>query len=242
MATARPRSTAKRARAILAMRKGLVQTGPEYLVKLDGRTGRILAKTAWLSREGYPDYNYYCRNFLTVAYLDGKTPVADHAAGHVQRDQDAGVGQGLRHASGTGRPGRRRAKYAGQGSHGLIAADVDNDGRDELVIGAAVLDDTGKGLWTLEMGHPDICYVARRRSGEPRPRDLLRIRSETSDGRHVRCRRRDRAQALDPQGAHVPSSRPGHGRRRSRGASGHGGPCRRAGLSRSDGSTAPPAN
>jgi len=27
------------------------------------------------------------------------------------------------------------------------------------VIGAAVLDDTGKGLWTLEMGHPDICYV-----------------------------------------------------------------------------------
>jgi rhamnogalacturonan endolyase len=36
---------------------------------------------------------------------------------------------------------------------------VDNDGRDELVVGAAVLDDTGKGLWSLEMGHPDICYV-----------------------------------------------------------------------------------
>jgi rhamnogalacturonan endolyase len=51
-------------------------------------------------------------------------------------------------------------KYGGQGSHGLITADVDGDGRDELVIGAAVLDDNGKGLWTLEMGHPDVCYAA----------------------------------------------------------------------------------
>jgi rhamnogalacturonan endolyase len=41
----------------------------------------------------------------------------------------------------------------------LISADVDEDGRDELVIGAAVLDDNGKGLWTLEMGHPDVCHV-----------------------------------------------------------------------------------
>jgi rhamnogalacturonan endolyase len=52
------------------------------------------------------------------------------------------------------------ARYAGQSSHGLITADVDRDGRDELVMGAAVLDDNGKGLWTLEMGHPDVCYVA----------------------------------------------------------------------------------
>jgi rhamnogalacturonan endolyase len=42
----------------------------------------------------------------------------------------------------------------------LITADVDRDGRDELVMGAAALDDNGRGLWTLEMGHPDVCYVA----------------------------------------------------------------------------------
>ena len=55
---------------------------------------------------------------------------------------------------------QEKKKYAAQGSHGLIAADVDQDGRDELVIGSAVLDDTGKGLWTVELGHPDVCYVA----------------------------------------------------------------------------------
>jgi len=54
--------------------KGLVTTGPEYLVKIDGQSGQVVAKTEWLTRDGYPDYNYYCRNFLTVAYLDGKTP------------------------------------------------------------------------------------------------------------------------------------------------------------------------
>ena len=54
--------------------KGLVQSGPEWLVKLDGLTGKVVAKTNWLSREGFPEYNYYCRNFLTVAYLDGKRP------------------------------------------------------------------------------------------------------------------------------------------------------------------------
>jgi rhamnogalacturonan endolyase len=50
--------------------------------------------------------------------------------------------------------------YYGQGSHGLLAADIDQDGKDELVIGGAVLDHDGTPLWTLGMGHPDICYVA----------------------------------------------------------------------------------
>jgi rhamnogalacturonan endolyase len=55
---------------------------------------------------------------------------------------------------------QEKEKYRSQSAHGLITADVDGDGRDELVLGSAVLDDNGKGLWTSEMGHPDICYVA----------------------------------------------------------------------------------
>ncbi|HPC93409.1 MAG TPA: hypothetical protein PLU87_00585 [Sedimentisphaerales bacterium] len=139
--------------------KGLVQTGPEYLVKLDGQTGRIVARTDWLSRDGYPDYNYYCRNFLAVAYLDGRTASLVMQRGtynliKVQAlDKDL---QRLWYWDST----QEQTKYSGQGSHGLIAADVDRDGRDELVLGAAVLDDNGKGLWSLAMGHPDVCYVA----------------------------------------------------------------------------------
>ena len=41
----------------------------------------------------------------------------------------------------------------------MHAADVDGDGREEVVLGAAVIDDNGKALWNLQMGHPDVCYV-----------------------------------------------------------------------------------
>jgi len=44
--------------------------------------------------------------------------------------------------------------------HGMHSADVDEDGRDEVVIGSAVLDDNGQPLWNTRKGHPDACYVA----------------------------------------------------------------------------------
>jgi rhamnogalacturonan endolyase len=143
--------------------QGLVESGPEYLVKIDGQTGKVVKKTVWIGREGYPDYNYYCRNFLAVAYLDGKTPSLIMQRGTynviktwaLDRDFNAlwkneVLVKGL----------TASRNYYGQGSHGILAADVDEDGNDELVIGAAVIDDNGKGLWTLGLGHPDICYCA----------------------------------------------------------------------------------
>jgi len=146
--------------------KGLVQTGPEYLVKIDGQTGQIVKKTAWLSRDGYPDYNYYCRNFLTVAYLDGKTPslIMQRGTYNLIKTQamDKAFNQ-IWYWEST----QEKKKYGGQGAHGLFIADIDQDGKAELVIGSAVLDDNGKGLWTTEMGHPDICYVADIDPGNP---------------------------------------------------------------------------
>jgi len=138
---------------------GHVKTGPEYLAKIDGQTGKIIARTDWLSRDGYPSYNYYCRNFLTVAYLDGKKPSLIMQRGTYNLIKTQALDKDFKRIWYWESPQEKR-KYRGQGSHGLITADVDGDGRDELVIGAAVLDDNGKGLWSLEMGHPDVCYVA----------------------------------------------------------------------------------
>ena len=138
---------------------GHVKSGPEYLVKIDGQTGKIIARTDWLSRDGYPSYNYYCRNFLTVAYLDGKKPSLIMQRGTYNLIKTQALDKDFKRIWYWESPQEKR-KYRGQGSHGLITADVDGDGRDELVIGAAVLDDNGKGLWSLEMGHPDVCYVA----------------------------------------------------------------------------------
>lgn len=41
----------------------------------------------------------------------------------------------------------------------MHAVDVDNDGRDEVFLGSAVLDDNGVGLWSTGLGHPDHHYV-----------------------------------------------------------------------------------
>ncbi|MBN1845690.1 MAG: hypothetical protein JW810_08415 [Sedimentisphaerales bacterium] len=139
--------------------KGLVQSGPEYLVKLDGQTGQVRGRTDWIGREGYQDYNRYCRNFLAVACLDGAHPALIMQRGTYNLIQSRALDrdfQPLWHWKSTD----EKKRYNGQGSHGLISADVDADGRDELVIGAAVIDDDGRGLWTLERGHPDVCYVA----------------------------------------------------------------------------------
>ena len=139
--------------------KGLVQTGPEYLVKLDGETGKVVAKTDWPSRDGFTQYNYYCRNFLTVAYLDGKEPslIIQRGTYNLIKMQalDKDFNQIWYWES-----KQEKKRYSGQSGHGLTTADVDEDGRDELVMGAAVIDDDGKGMWSLEMGHPDVMYVA----------------------------------------------------------------------------------
>jgi rhamnogalacturonan endolyase len=50
--------------------------------------------------------------------------------------------------------------YSGQGSHWLHSADVDADGRQEVIIGSAVIDDDGTALWTTGLGHPDHLYVS----------------------------------------------------------------------------------
>ena len=46
--------------------------------------------------------------------------------------------------------------YWGQGAHRMHAVDVDGDGRDEVIIGSAAIDDDGTELWSTGLGHPVI--------------------------------------------------------------------------------------
>jgi len=138
---------------------GHVRSGPEHLVKLDGRTGEVVAKADWLSREGFEDYNLYCRNFMAIAYLDGRTPSLVLERGTYTIIKLAALDADLRQQwywESTGDD----SEYRGQGAHTLQVADVDGDGRDELIIGSACIDHDGKPLWTTGLGHPDALYVA----------------------------------------------------------------------------------
>jgi len=140
---------------------GRVTTGPEWLSILDGMTGEELARADWPSREGFARYNYYSRNLMCVAYLDGRTPciVIDRGTyGTMKVDawqfHDGRLTRLWRWTDDEG-----GGLYRGQGAHSMHAADIDGDGRDEVFLGSAVIDDNGVGLWSTGMGHCDHHYV-----------------------------------------------------------------------------------
>lgn len=137
---------------------GRVTSGPEYLVKINGLTGKVERRIPWPDRSGYEKYNYYCRNLLGIAYLDGKRPHLIVQRGTYTQIKVEAYDPQLNLVWKWNSRDEKR-KYNGQGMHGMHAADVDADGRDEIILGAAVLDNNGKGLWTRETGHPDVCYI-----------------------------------------------------------------------------------
>ena len=145
---------------------GRVETGPEWVSVFDGRTGRELARDDWPSRQipGEPyRYNLSSRNQIAVAYLDGKTPFLIVARGTYTTIRLVAyqfhAGKLQRVWTWDSREETGRGRYNSQGAHIMRAADVDCDGRDEVIIGSAVVDDIGNGLWSTGYGHPDFCFV-----------------------------------------------------------------------------------
>jgi rhamnogalacturonan endolyase len=145
---------------------GRIETGSEYLVVLDGRTGKLLCRTDWPSRNGFtPQYQWL--NLMAVAYLDGKTPclIVERGTYGLQKVDALRLRAGRLWAAdrlervwnwnnlGAGKP------FWGQGAHTLRAADLDEDGCDEVILGSSVLDHHGVPLWSTGYGHVDQCFV-----------------------------------------------------------------------------------
>ena len=138
-----------------------VQTGPEWLVVLDGMTGEEIARTDYPTREGYRSYNLASRNLMCIAYLDGKTPciVVDRGTYALMRVHAWQLRDGKLEEVWAWSNEGLSGLYSGQGAHSMHAVDVDGDGREEVFLGSAVLDDNGVELWSTGLGHPDHHYV-----------------------------------------------------------------------------------
>ncbi|GEL96458.1 rhamnogalacturonan lyase family protein [Cellulomonas terrae] len=147
---------------------GYVLSGPEYFTVFTGQTGAIGATTSYVPARGTvsswgDSYGNRVDRFLAgTAYLDGRRPSIIMARGYYTRAVvvawDYRDGQLTRrwtfdsNSSGN-------STYAGQGNHSLSVADVDGDGRQEILYGAAAIDDDGRGLWNNRTGHGDAGHV-----------------------------------------------------------------------------------
>ncbi|UYY79549.1 rhamnogalacturonan lyase [Sphingomonas sp. R1] len=158
----------------MANLKGRILDGPEYLTVFDGRTGRALATAPYAPPRGADTeaglkalwgdgYGNRSERYLAgVAYLDGHRPSLVFGRGYYARStfaawdwRDGKLTQRWLFDSAT--PGNE--KYGGMGNHQLSVADVDGDGRDEVIYGSMAVDDDGKGLWSSGLGHGDTLHV-----------------------------------------------------------------------------------
>ncbi len=156
---------------------GKILSGPEFLTVFAGKTGAELTTTEYVpprggdgSGWGDSSGNRVDRFLACVAYLDGSRPSVVMCRGYYTRTvlaawdwRDGKLTQRWIFDSdvdGLGKDGKSNSEYAGQGNHGLSVADVDGDGRDEIVYGAMCVDDDGKGLWTTGLRHGDAMHVS----------------------------------------------------------------------------------
>ncbi|MEU0405807.1 rhamnogalacturonan lyase [Streptomyces sp. NPDC006197] len=149
---------------------GYVLSGPEYLTMFDGRTGKAMGTVDYVPARGTvsswgDSYGNRVDRFLAgTAYLDGARPSLIMARGYYTRTVIAAWdwrnGRFTRRWTFDTDSSTNTGKgYDGQGNHALSVADVDADGKDEIVYGAMTVDDNGTGLWTTKLGHGDAAHL-----------------------------------------------------------------------------------
>ncbi|MBO0610794.1 rhamnogalacturonan lyase family protein [Myceligenerans salitolerans] len=147
---------------------GYILSGPEYLTVFDGRTGAAIDTVDYRPPRGNvsswgDSYGNRVDRFLAgTAYLDGETPSMIFSRGYYTRSVIWAVdfdGQNLstRWIFDSDTAG---SQYEGQGAHSLSVADLNGDGRQDVVFGAMAIGADGQPLWNTRMYHGDALHVS----------------------------------------------------------------------------------
>lgn len=155
---------------------GKILSGPEFFTIFNGKTGAALATTPYLPDRGNiaawggvggngkndSTGNRVDRFTACIAYLDGIHPSVVMGRGYYGKTVLAAWD--WRNGRLTSRwvfdSGDAKNAYSGMGNHNLSVADVDGDGKDEVIFGSMCIDDNGKGLYTTGLRHGDALHVS----------------------------------------------------------------------------------
>ena len=148
---------------------GMILEGPEFLSVIDGQTGKELARTDFIARGDAYEFgdiegNRVDRYLGGAGYFDGQRPSILICRGYYAKTvleawdwRDGKLTKRWRFD--TWADNDKYVTYEGQGAHSLRIGDVDGDGKDEVVYGACLIDDNGKGVYTTKRGHGDALHM-----------------------------------------------------------------------------------
>ena len=148
---------------------------PEFLTVFNGMTGEAMDTVKYDPPFGNPwiwgDHaksigNRSHRFLATTAYLDGVHPSAVMCRGYYNRSCLAAWdwdGHNLRERwfFDSESPRWRGKGFSCQGFHNVRAADIDFDGKDEIIYGSMCVDDDGTGMYSTGLGHGDQLHIVQ---------------------------------------------------------------------------------
>ena len=148
---------------------GFVIEGPEFVAIFEGATGKLLDYAPYEPARGRSqDWgdgqgNRADRFLAGVAYLDGVHPSAVMTRGYYTRTTLTawdwnGKKLSKRWMFDSNEWGRQ---YTGQGNHQLSVADVDGDGKDDIIFGSMTIKSDGTPMFTTGLGHGDALHVGK---------------------------------------------------------------------------------
>ncbi len=148
---------------------GYILNGPEYYTLFDGATGAALDTVNYepargdVSKWGDKYGNRVDRFWGSAAYVDGIHPCVITGRGYYTRMTASAYkveNKKLVKLWTFDTGNSSSAAGYGDGNHNSMPADVDGDGKQEIITGSTCIDDNGKVLWCTNQGHGDAMHVA----------------------------------------------------------------------------------
>ena len=132
------------------------------------RGERYLAATAYLAGPDQRPSGIFCRGYYTYAHIWAVDFDGQELKTRWLHSSEARTTYKLRDANGNSKTykgntcisGLNRYTMYANGNHNMSIADVDGDGKDEIIWGSAALDDDGKMLYSVGFGHGDAIHLA----------------------------------------------------------------------------------
>ena len=152
------------------------------------RGERYLAATAYLDGPDKNPSGIFCRGYYTYAHIWAVDFDGQQLKTRWLHSSDARTTYKLRDADGNSKTYKGNTCYSGlkrytmyaNGNHNMSIADVDGDGKDEIIWGSAALDDDGKMLYSVGFGHGDAIHLADLNPDRP-GLELFDVHEEKGD-------------------------------------------------------------